>query len=220
MKNKKLIIALIVILAVGAVATATGLTAAYWIGAEGDSEIAPQTDTTDWNYWSKYFIYEAVVESGTTTGYRIIGFDGAVYENVIIPRKATGGRLLKDDGTYTTITDDKFVLFVGNSTFADTTDKTVPVTLTLPTTVAVEPGAFMGLVNLTTIKIVSVVGDDISGNYDTSIEIGSSAFFGCNNVTKFIAESTIQFTCDGDGVGFDALKTATGLPTSLGRSAS
>ncbi len=208
----------LIVLIVGTVATVAGVTAAYWIGAQGDSEIAPQTDTTDWNYWSKYFIYEAVVENGTTVGYKTVGFDGAVLENVIIPRIATGGRLKNSNGSFTTITDSLLVLKVGNSTFSGTTDKSIPVTLTLPTTVAVEPGAFMGLYNLTTVKVVSVIGSD-SVTYDNSIEIGTSAFFGCTNVTKFIAATNVNFTVSGAGVDFEALKSNTGLPSDLLRSA-
>ena len=62
-RNKKLIIILVAVLAVGAIATTIGLTSAYWVGASGNSEVAPQTDTTDWNYWIKYFIYEPVRNS-------------------------------------------------------------------------------------------------------------------------------------------------------------
>lgn len=218
MKNKKFLIIVLIILLVGAVATATGLTAAYWIGAEGDSEIAPQTDTTDWNYWSKYFIYEAVKgNGGTTIGYKIIGFNGAVLENVIIPRVATGGRVLNSDGTTTEITDGNPVLKVGNSTFAGTTDKAIPVTLTLPTGIIVESGAFMGLNNLISIKIVAV--QDQNENYVFNIEIGAMAFFGCNNVTKFVAADKIQFSSNGTG-DFEAFKSATGLPAGLTRSVS
>jgi hypothetical protein len=220
MKNKKLLLIIIMVLSIGTVATVAGVTAAYWVGAEGDSEIAPQTDTTDWNYWSKYFIYEAVKnDQQVTIGYKTIGFDGAVLENVIIPRIARGGRVKNIDGTLSEITDNLLVLTVGNSTFAGTTDKAIPVSLTLPTTVAVEPGAFVGLVNLESIKILSVLGED-NVTYDTSIEVGSMAFFGCNNVTKFVAATNIQFTSGDTGMSFDALKTATGLPSSLGRSVS
>ena len=213
-----MIIALVVLL-VGAVAVATGLTAAYWVGAEGDSEIAPQTDTTDWNYWSKYFIYEAIKENNKTVGYKIVGFEGAVLENVIIPRIARGGRLKNADGTYSEIEDTALVKIVGNSIFANTTDKAIPTSITLPTTVAVEPGAFIGLVNLISIKVVAVLDED-NVLYDNSIEIGTMAFFGCDKVERFIAATDIQFTTDANGMSFDALKTATGLPADLTRSAS
>ncbi|MBQ9107464.1 MAG: hypothetical protein IJY49_01340 [Clostridia bacterium] len=221
MKNKKIMIIALVVLLVGAVAVATGLTAAYWVGAEGDSEIAPQTDTTDWNYWSKYFIYEAIKENNNTVGYKIVGFEGAVLENVIIPRIARGGRLKNADGTYSEIVDSALVKIVGNSIFANTTDKAIPTSITLPTTVAVEPGAFIGLVNLISIKVVSVLGED-NVIYDNSIEIGTMAFFGCDKVERFIAATDIQFTTDANasGMSFDALKTATGLPADLTRSAS
>jgi FlaG/FlaF family flagellin (archaellin) len=46
------------------------------------------------------------------------------------------------------------------------------------------------------------------------------AFFGCNSVTKFVAATNIQFTSGDTGMSFDALKTATGLPSSLSRSVS
>ena len=219
MKNKKIMIIALVVLLVGAVAVATGLTAAYWVGAEGDSEIAPQTDTTDWNYWSKYFIYEAIKENNKTVGYKIVGFEGAVLENVIIPRIARGGRLKNADGTYSEIVDTALVKIVGNSIFANTTDKAIPTSITLPTTVAVEPGAFIGLVNLISIKVVSVLDED-NVLYDNSIEIGTMAFFGCDKVERFIAATGIQFTTDAKGMEFDALKTATGLPADLTRSAS
>ena len=46
------------------------------------------------------------------------------------------------------------------------------------------------------------------------------AFFGCDKVERFIAATDIQFTTDANGMSFDALKTATGLPADLTRSAS
>ena len=220
MKTKRNLIILIVVLSVCLVATVTGVSVAYWIGAEGDNEIAPQTDTTDWNYWSKYFIYQAVTnEQGVVTGYKTIGFEGTTLENVVIPRFATGGRLLNADGTYTEITaTNAAVLYVGNSTFANTTDKAIPVTLTLPTTVNVEAGAFAGLTNLTTIKVISVKYHT-GNNYDIDMEIGSQAFAGCHNVVKFVAASNINFTVGGKGVNFQGLVEATGLPTDLEQSA-
>lgn len=220
MKTKSKLIILIVVLSVCIVATVTGVTVAYWVGAEGTNQIAPQTDTTDWNYWTKYFIYEAVENEGTVIGYRVVDFQGAVLENVIIPRYATGGWLRenKDDTSLEKITTPNApVLYVGNSLFADTTDKAIPVTLTLPTTVEVEPGAFQGLVNLTTIKIKTV--EKFVGNTtDKDIVIGDMAFFGCNNVEKFIVGDDVTLTTTGTIVNtFADFVTATGLPAGLTR---
>ena len=226
MKNKKLMILIIVILVIGATATAVGVSAAYWVGSDGTSTIAPQTDTTDWNYWSKYFIYEGVYEDGQLKSYRIVEFSGAVYEHVIIPRYATGGilRTTNPDGTYsysaTRITDVATpVSSFGNCVFANTTDKAVPTSITIPTTVEIEAGAFMGLTNLTTVKIVVVNATD--GTPDKRAEIGAMAFFGCNNITTYIEDANLtSYRCGATDGGFDAVKSLMGLPADLTRSAS
>ena len=109
------------------------------------------------------------------------------------------------------------MLYVGNSLFADTTDKAIPVTLTLPTTVEVEPGAFQGLVNLTTIKI-KTVKNFVGNTNDDGIVIGNMAFFGCNNVEKFIVEDRATLTVPGTtATSFADFLTATGLPAGLTR---
>ncbi len=213
MKRKKLLVILITVLLIGTVATVAGVSVAYWSETEGGAgQIAPQTTTTDWNYWSKYFIYEEISVGGNVTGYRIVGFEGTVLENVVIPRSYNG----------------KPVRMVGNSTFANTTDKSIPVTITIPTSVDVEPGAFNGLGNLTTVKVVIVM--DSLDQPDTAIDIGSSAFFGCNNVTKFVVDGSImvskgllkeftindiKFWSSGQSASFAELLTKTGLPTNL-----
>ena len=215
MKTKSKIIILIVVLSVCIVATVVGVTSAYWVGAEGTNQIAPQTDSTDWNYYTKYFIYEKEFASDGVTliGYKIVAFKDTVLENVIIPRYATGGwlREIKDGNTtYTKITDQNAVVVkVGNSVFANTTDKLIPVTLTIPTTVDVEPGAFVGLVNLTKVTIKSV--NDTQGILDTTITIGQNAFSGCYNVSKFVAPSHITINVPGVDNDWEKHKIAMGL---------
>ncbi|MBO7221929.1 MAG: hypothetical protein J6V37_02650 [Clostridia bacterium] len=220
MKTKTKLVLLITVISLCIVATATGVTVAYWVGAKGSNQIAPQTDTTDWNYYSKYFIYEEIRNaSNALIGYKIVGFKDTVLENVVIPRYATGGWLRenKDDTTLVKIGEGTTVavLEVGNSLFAGTTDKAVPVTLTLPTTVEVEPGAFQGLTNLTTVTIKAVDGFN-SSTLDDSITIGQNAFFGCDNVTKFIVSTNITFVVPGASItGFDSFKSAVGLRSNL-----
>jgi hypothetical protein len=213
MKTKTKLIILISVLSVCIVATATGFTVAYWMGADGTNQIAPQTDTTDWNYWTKYLIYEEVKNSqGNVIGYKAVDFEGAVLENIIIPRFAKGGKVRHDDGTMTEITSANApVLIVGNTLFADTTDKMIPVTLTLPTTVDVEAGAFAGLTNLTKITIKQVKSHAGNTN-DDDIKIGLNAFFGCDNVKQFVAAENIAITVPGASTStFDDFKVATGL---------
>lgn len=195
-RNKKILLVLIVVLSIGAIATTLGLTSAYWVGASGDSEVAPQTDTTDWNYWIKYFIYAPVKNSsGAVSSYEIVGFSGAVYENVIIPRKVYGTISVLENDKITTVTIDEnspyAVTLVKNSTFADTTDKTVPVTLTLPTSVNIEPGTFMGLTNLTTIKIIQV--SNLAENAEVhNIDVGGqNAFIGCYSLQQIIIDGVV-----------------------------
>lgn len=198
-RNKKLMIIMVVVLSVGTIATVVGLTSAYWIGASGDSEVAPQVETTDWNYWIKYFIYEEYFdEEGNEDGYRIVGFSGAVYEDVIIPRRVFGTVKIRKvvDGVTQIVeetiseADNAFVTVLGNSTFADTTAKTIPVTITLPTTVRVETGTFMGMSNLTTVKIVQSQKGD--GSDIKNIELGGQlAFAGCN-ITKIVVVGQVQ----------------------------
>ena len=195
-RNKKLMIILVVVLAVGVVATTVGLTSAYWIGASGDSEVAPQTDTTDWNYYIKYFIYEPIKNnSGVVQSYKIVGFDGAVIEDVVVPRRVYGTIKVKDGDTVSTVDLGSGVYFpvteLGNSTFADTTDKAVPVTLTLPTSVSVEPGALMGLSNLAELIVIHV--QNFAGNAEVStIDIGGQyALIGCNSLQKIVVKGDV-----------------------------
>ena len=198
-RNKKLMIIMVVVLSVGTIATVVGLTFAYWIGASGDSEVAPQVETTDWNYWIKYFIYEKYFDKeGHEDGYRIVGFSGAVYEDVIIPRRVFGTvKIRKVVSGVTQIVEETiseaenaFVTVLGNSTFADTTAKTIPVTITLPTTVKVETGTFMGMSNLTTVKIVQSKKGD--GSDVKNIELGGQlAFAGCN-ITRIVVVGQVQ----------------------------
>ena len=218
MKTKSKIIILIVVLSVCIVATVTGVTIAYWAGAEGTNQIAPQAETTDWSYYSKYFIYEEeYAEGGQLIGYKIVAFKDTVLENVIIPKYAIGGwlREKKDDNTVLTpltkgnVKKGGIVVNVGNSVFANTTDKLIPVTLTIPTTVDVEPGAFVGLVNLTKVTIKSV--NDTQGILDTTITIGQNAFSGCYNVSKFVAPSHITINVPGVDNDWEKHKIAMGL---------
>ena len=223
MKAKSKLIILTVVLSVCIVATAVGVTVAYWVGAEGSNQIAPQTDTTDWNYYAKYFIYEEVKNgSNAVIGYRVVGFKDTVLENVIIPRYATGGWLrTKDKDGNTVLTaistnNPVAVISVGNSVFAGDTDKRIPVTLTIPTTVDVEAGAFVGLTNLTKITIKAVKGTGINSTLDDTINIGVNAFFGCDNVTKFVADDYIRLVTVGASSTSlddfnDAFKAAIGI---------
>ena len=218
MKARTKLIILTIVISVCIVATATGVTVAYWVGAEGTNQIAPQTDSTDWNYYAKYFIYDEVRnESNELDGYRIVGFKDTVLENVIIPRYATGGWLqtIDENGNVKLTAIDganpKAVLAVGNTIFAGDTDKKIPVTLTIPTTVSIEAGAFMGLTNLTKITIKQV--KNFNGNdYKNDIHIGANAFFGCFNVNTFVATQQINLKVNGATINdFETFKTLTGL---------
>ena len=107
----------------------------------------------------------------------------------------------------------KAVLTVGNTIFAGDTDKKIPVTLTIPTTVSVEAGAFMGLTNLTKITIKPVKKLS-SSDLQYDIHIGENAFFGCFNVKTFEASALINLKVNGVTYGkdeFETFKIKTGL---------
>ena len=210
MKAKTKLIILIVVVSVCIVATVTGVTLAYWMGAEGTNVVAPQTDSTDWNPWAKYIIYEEI----STGGYEAVGCNG-ILENVIIPEYATGGWLRGEDGSLTRIegTGSRYaVLRVRNTLFASTTDKAIPVTLTIPTTVNVDPHTFAGLTNLTKITIKTAQNVN-STTYDYFMTIGQLAFLECPNVTEFVIDdTTTQLEVPGSTISsFDDFKSATGL---------
>lgn len=211
MKAKTKLIILISVLSVCIVAVATGVTVAYWMGVDGSNVVAPQVDSADWNPWAKYVIYEAIYSNGDLAGFEAVGCTG-ILENVIIPQYATGGWQRNNDGSLTRIEGSGpryAVTKVRNTLFAETTDKAIPVTLTIPTTVDVEPHTFAGLVNLTKITIKIYQQSD-----DYWMTIGQLAFLNCPNVKEFVVNNkSIVLEVPGVSVGssFDAFKNATGL---------
>lgn len=202
MKAKTKLIILISVLSVAIVATATGVTVAYWMGAKGTNVVAPQTNSTDWNPWAKYIIYEEI--SG---GYEAVGCNG-ILENVIIPEYATGGWLRGENGSLTRIEDTGSryaVLRVRNTLFAEVADKAIPVTLTIPTSVDIDPHTFAGLTNLTKITIKTTQDDFFAS-------IGQLAFLECPNVKEFVIDNNVtKLIVSGAVLSFDDFKTATGL---------
>lgn len=173
-------IVLIVVFAVGVLATSVGLTAALWSDVGGDSGIAPQADSTDWNYWVKYFIFERVGGN-----YEIIGFSGTTLENVIIPTSAMGGT--DSDGNVISI--DAAVTAVRNSVFADSTLKALPVTISIPAGITVYPAAFSGLTSLTRVTF---------GGGTNATSVGASAFAGCPSLTtvEFATTANVRIAVD------------------------
>lgn len=172
---------------VACLGTVLGVTLARWSSSEGDTTIAPQVGVVDWNEYAKYLSTD---EYGT--GVRLIGFKKAVaIEDVILPNEVDG----------------KSVLAVSNSLYADTTDKTIPATLTIPNTILlIEAGAFSGLTRLSTVTFES----------GSQCEVGAGAFMGSNDVTEFVvgANSTITFgtsTLNTDNVA--DFKAYVGLPS-------
>ena len=95
---------------------------------------------------------------------------------------------------------------------ASTTDKAIPVTLTIPTTVNVDPHTFAGLTNLTKITIKTAQNVK-STTYDYFMTIGQLAFLECPNVTEFVIDdTTTQLEVPGSTISsFDDFKSATGL---------
>ena len=204
MKAKTKLIILISVLSVAIVATATGVTVAYWMGAKGTNVVAPQTNSTDWNPWAKYIIYEEI----STGGYEAVGCNG-ILENVIIPEYATGGWLRGENGSLTRIegTGEKrnAVLRVRNTLFAEVADKAIPVTLTIPTSVDIDPHTFAGLTNLTKITIKTTQDDFFAS-------IGQLAFLECPNVKEFVIDNNVtKLIVSGAVLSFDDFKSATGL---------
>ena len=72
----RIILIVVSIVLVSVMATAIGLTAAIWDSASGGSnEYGPVVDTVDWNSWTKYFSYQAVMDGSTVSYYVVVGYE-------------------------------------------------------------------------------------------------------------------------------------------------
>ncbi|MCQ2602667.1 MAG: hypothetical protein MJ193_01935, partial [Clostridia bacterium] len=160
MKNKKLIVCLILIILVGIAGVAVGATASYWSDASAVTGVAPQAITYDYNAWKKYVTWQFVdnnqnwtlnngvyVWNGAGTpsyNIEVTGFKDYLNEFFIVPeyidaKVKVGGvesaRNLK-------------VTKVKSTIFADDSLKKMPTSLVIPAGVTVETAAFSGLTNL------------------------------------------------------------------------
>ncbi len=170
---------------VACIGAVLGVTLSRWASGEGDNSIAPQVGVVDWNVYAKYFEQQEG---------RIVGFKNATtIEDVIIPKSI--------DGVDITI--------VGNSTYADTTLKGVPTTLTIPSTIkTIEAATFSAMTRLNTVTFES----------GSQCVIGAGAFMGSNAVEKFVVGKDGKLSFDGkilSSSNADAFKTYVGLPSSL-----
>lgn len=188
MKNKKkIVVILIAVMLLACLGSVLGITLSRWSSGEGDTTVAPQVGVVDWNTYEKYV---KTVDDGV--GLRIVGFTGTTaIEDVILPKNIGG----------------KNVVSVSNSLYADTTDKSIPKTLKIPTTItSIDAGAFSGLTNLA----------EITFDGASQCNIGMGAFMGCNAVKTFNAgaESNIVFgTQTLSSSTVSAFRTYVGLPS-------
>lgn len=198
MKNKKKILIIFVsVMLLACLGSVLGVTLSRWSSGEGDSTVAPQVGVTDWNVYAKYMTADSYSDGARLTGFK----QAAAIEDVVLPKSID---VEQDDGTTKSLT----VRAVSNSLYADTTDKSIPATLTIPNTItSIEAGAFSGMTRLTTVTFES----------GSECVIGAGAFMGSNAVTEFIvgADSNITFgtnTLTSDKI--EDFKMYVGLPSS------
>ncbi len=175
MKNKKkILIILVSVMLLACLGSVLGVTLSRWSSGEGDSTVAPQVGVTDWNVYAKYMTADSYSDGARLTGFK----QAAAIEDVVLPKSID----VEQDGTTKSLT----VRAVSNSLYADTTNKSIPATLTVPNTItSIEAGAFSGMTRLTTVTFES----------GSQCVLGAGAFMGSNAVTEFIvgADSNITF---------------------------
>lgn len=196
MKNKKLLIALILILAVGAIGVAAGVSVAYWTEASALTGFAPQAYTYDYTVWVKYVEWEfntakdswtnedgVYVWSGEGTpdySVAITGFKDFLGEDVVFPKELTvsvklGAAATAENKTLT-------VTKIRNTVFADVSLKAMPTSIVIPPGVEAEASAFSGLTNL---KDVVFGGTNVT----SQTSVGAYAFAGCSALRSVTFES-------------------------------
>ncbi len=166
---KKSITAIILtVFCVVAVVASIGVSAAVWTDAGGDSGIAPNAPTTDWNVYAKYVTFET---EGTTAS--ITGWSGTLLEDMVFPSTVTSGST-----TYT-------VTSIRNTVFSSSTMKSVPVSIWIPPTIIyIEEHAFSGLTNLKTVHFGGLA------NNPTLMAVGQFAFAGCTSLSEVVFETS------------------------------
>lgn len=181
--------------------TTMGVSYAIWtspdgtLGGEGGTSVTPGV-TPDTNYiWAKYFNFEEIEVEGATSGVKYVevttfytdGADSAglnlgdvhipdrfwTYmqddKEIRINTQEEYDQAIRDGIVVTTYTTYR----ISNQIFADSTLKSLPITLHIPERVQdIQAGAFMGLQNLQAVYF-----------YNTNpLSIGDYAFAGCENL--------------------------------------
>ena len=185
-----MIVAIIVLFAVAV--SAMGVSYAVWISPDGpigggSSKASPSVTPDSNNVWAKYFNYkEITVEEFDGKCVEISTFytDGADAQGlnlsdlyipeVIWVEKGSGEVLATLDGVSENSYETYSVYRITNSIFADSTLKSLPVSIHIPTTVCeIDAAAFASLPNLETVYFENL----------NPCTIGEYAFAGCSKLT-------------------------------------
>jgi len=189
-KNKiAMIVAIIVLFAVAV--SAMGVSYAVWISPDGPigggaSKASPSVTPDSNNVWAKYFNYKEItvedkegkyVEISTfyTDGENSQGLNlsDLYIPEVIWVEKGTNKVLATLDGVSSDAYETYNVYRITNSIFADSSLKSLPVTIHIPATVCeIDDAAFAGLPNLQAVYFENRM----------PCTLGEYAFAGCSNL--------------------------------------
>ena len=189
-KNKiAMIVAIIVLFAVAV--SAMGVSYAVWISPDGpigggSSKASPSVTPDSNNVWAKYFNYKEItveelqgkyVEISTfyTDGENAQGLNlsDLYIPEVIWVEKGSGKVLATLDGVSENAYETYNVYRITNSIFADSSLKSLPVTIHIPARVCeIDDAAFAGLPNLQAVYFEN----------RNPCTIGAYAFAGCSNL--------------------------------------
>ena len=189
-KNKiAMIVAIIVLFAVAV--SAMGVSYAVWISPDGpigggSSKASPSVTPDSNNVWAKYFNYKEITVEGLQGKYVEISTfytDGADAQGlnlsdlyipeVIWVEKGSGKVLATLDGVSENAYETYSVYRITNSIFADSSLKSLPVTIHIPANVCeIDDAAFAGLPNLQAVYFEN----------RNPCTIGAYAFAGCSNL--------------------------------------
>ena len=184
---------------VSVMATATGITVALWDSASGGSnEYGPVVDTIDWNSWTKYFAYDAVMSGNSISYYKVKSFEGTNLGDVVFPTQ-------NNEITVSTI---------NSSVFASTTKKELPITIYISGTIStIEAAAFANLPNLERVvfSVSRVTANGETSNVQSAVTVGAYCFAGCANLKEIVIEGNRSVTFDPTAfIGCTSLEKITG----------
>ncbi len=191
-KNKiAMIVAIIALFAVAV--SAMGVSYAVWISPDGtsgggSSKASPSVTPDSNNVWAKYFNYKEITVEGKDGKYVEISTfytdgensQGLNLSDLYIPEviwveNGTGKVLATLDGVSSDAYETYSVYRITNSIFADSTLKSLPVTIHIPASVCeIDAVAFAGLPNLQALYFENRM----------PCTLGEYAFAGCSNLAS------------------------------------